>query len=82
MVRAMFEASAPKYKFGGSSEKLENGSNEKTKQTDQNRRGKRLLLVILFYQLFLILFFKLVREILNQNTFFSFRTSDASLTKG
>merc|ERR1711997_432985 len=34
----MFEASAPKYKFGGSSEKLD-GSNEKTKQTDPNRRG-------------------------------------------
>ena len=45
MVRAMFEASAPKYKFGGSSEKLD-GSNEKTKQFEQNRRGKRLLLVL------------------------------------
>jgi hypothetical protein len=39
MVRAMFEANAPKYKFGGSSEKL-NDSNEKSKQGDSNKRGK------------------------------------------
>ena len=39
MVRAMFEANAPKYKFGGSGDKL-NDISKKSTASDKNRTGK------------------------------------------
>ena len=40
MVRAMFEANAPKYKFGGSGDKL-NDSSKKSTSSDRTRTGKK-----------------------------------------